>query len=85
MRKKLSHALLIALVLEVHVGHETLWLGITIRALQQHSQAVNCADVIFSDINDEAGVSLLLDGDFATLLLRADLDAGFCDLNLLLV
>ena len=83
--EEFAHALLVAVVFEIHVGHERPRLSVSIRTLQQHPQVVDAADVIFSDIDDETGLRLLLNGDFAAFLLGSDLDAGFRDHNLLLV
>ena len=43
------------------------------------------ADVILTDVNDEARISLLLDCYFATFLLGADLNAWLIDLDLLFI
>ena len=85
MSKELTHALLVTLVFKVHVSHKALWLSITVRTFEEHAQVVDAADVIFSDINNEARVCLLLNRDFTTFLFRPDLDARLCDLNFLLV
>ena len=85
MGEKLSHALLVTGILEIHVGHETVRFSIAIWSLEQHAQIMQGASVALSNINDEAWVSLLLDGHFSTLLLGADLDVGLRDLDFLLV
>ena len=85
MGEELTHAFLVTLVLKVHVCHEALRLGITVWAFEQHTQVVDTADVILSDIDDKARISLLLDGNFSTLLLWPDFDSGLSDLNFLLV
>ena len=83
--EEFTHAFLISLVLKVHVCHEALWFGITVGTLEKHPQVCDRTDVIFSDINHEAGVSLLLNCDLTTFLLRSNLDAWLSDLNLFLV
>ena len=85
MGKELSHAFLVSLVLEVHVGHEALRLGVAVGALEEHSEVVNAAHVVFADVDDEARISLLLDCDLATLFLGPDLDARLGNLNLLFI
>ena len=85
MSEELSHALLVSLVLKVHVSHEALRLGVTVRTFEEHSQVVDAADVILSDIYDEARIGLLLNSDLAALLFGPDLDSWLGDLNLLLV
>ena len=83
--EELTHALLVALIFEIHIRHEALWLRVTVGALEQHPQVCDRAYVVFSYINDEARVCFLLNCDFASFFLWADLDAWLCDLNLLLV
>ena len=85
MSEELTHALLVTLIFKVHVSHEALWLSITVGTFEQHTQIVDAADVIFSDINDEARVRLLLNRDLAAFLLGPDLDAWLRDLNFLLI
>ena len=85
MSEELTHALLVTLIFKVHVSHEALWLSITVGTFEQHAQIVDAADVIFSDIDDEARVRLLLNRDLTAFLFRPDLDARLRDLNLLLV
>ena len=85
MSEELTHALLVTLIFKVHVSHEALWLSITVGTFEQHAQIVDAADVIFSDINDEARVRLLLNRDLAAFLLGPDLDAWLRDLNFLLI
>ena len=85
MSEELTHALLVTLIFKVHVSHEALWLSITVGTFEQHAQIVDAADVIFSDINDEARVRLLLNRDLTAFLFWPDLDARLRDLNLLLV
>ena len=43
------------------------------------------ADVILSDVNDEARVRLLLDSYLAAFLLRSDLNTWLIDLDLLFI
>ena len=85
MGEKLSHALLVTGILEIHVGHETVRLSITIGSFEQHAQVMQGTGVALTNVNDEAWVSLLLDGHFATLLLGADLDVRLRDLDFLFV
>ena len=85
MCEEFSHALLVTGILEVHVSHEAVWLSITIGSLEQHAQVMQRASIAFSNVDDEARVSLLLDGHFAALFFGADLDVGLRDLDFLLV
>ena len=85
MGEELTHALLVTAVLEVHVRHKTLRFCVTIWAFQKHSKVVKSAYVILSDVNDEAGISLLLNSNFTSFLLRSNLDSRLGDLYLLFV
>ena len=85
MGEELPHALFVALVFEVHVSHKALRFSVAIRTLKEHSDVSQRANVVFADVNDEARVCFLLDGDLTTLLFGSDLDAWLRDLNLFLV
>ena len=83
--EELAHALLVAAFLKVHIGHKTLGLSVSIWTFQQHSEVVKTANIALTNIDDKARVSLLLDGDFTSLLFGTDLDAGLQDFNLLFI
>ena len=85
MGEELAHTLLVTAVLEVHVRHKTLRFCVTIWAFQKHSKVVESAYVILSDVNNEAGISLLLNSNFTSFLLRSNLDSRFGDLYLFFV
>lgn len=85
MCEELTHALLVALLLKVHISHKTLWLSIAIRALQQHAQVPQCAHIAIADVNDETRVSLLLDRDLAGFFSGHDHDAWLRDIDSLVV
>lgn len=79
--EKLFHAFLIALSLELGADTQTLDFGVVARAFQKHPQVGDSAAVIFADVDDNAWISLLLDGDLAAFFFRADFDARLLDFN----
>jgi len=85
VREELSHAFFIATVLEIHWCHKRLGLGVSIRTFQKHPEVVNRADIVLADVNDEAWICFLLDGDLSTLFFGSDFNAWLGYLNLLFV
>lgn len=85
MCEELSHALFIATVFEIHWCHKWLGLGISIWTFKKHPKVVNWADIVFANVNDEAWICFLLDGDLSTLFFWSDFNSGLGYLNLLFV
>ena len=85
MRKKLSHALLVAKRLEIHVSHETVRLCISVGPLEQHTYIVQTTDVAFADIDHEARIRFILNSDLTIFLFWSYHDARLFNLNFLLI
>jgi hypothetical protein len=63
--EELLHGLLICTVLEVTADLETFYIAVFVRALDEHSDVVDGANVAFTHINNDTRGSLLLQGYFS--------------------
>lgn len=80
--EELLHALLVALRLRFLAS---LQVSVAMRTFQQHAKVGDGANIVFTYIDDKAGIRLLLNSDFATLFLWSDLDTWLRNLDIFLV
>ena len=85
VHEELEHALLTSMILEQHLSLETPWVRVFVWALQEHSEVVDGASVALANINDNAWVFFLLEGDLAISVLGFKDKSRFSDDQLLFV